>query len=212
MSEAIIAWYQIDLDAPQDTTVLDTDEHARAARLRDPVRASRWATGRAALRTILARTVGGSPAVIDFCYGPHGKPALVAYPGIEFNIAHSGPLMVCAVSTLPVGIDCEWLDRSGARDLLRFLAPEEQQIVCALPVAERSAAILSIWVQKEALLKARGTGLTVPLASFAVCCTPPGLLRWPDATPWQICRWQPAPGAVAAIAAPAPFALVQHEL
>ena len=41
--------------------------------------------------------------------GPYGKPYLTGYPEIHFNISHSGGWAVCALASMPCGVDGEGL-------------------------------------------------------------------------------------------------------
>ena len=50
--------------------------------------------------------------------GENGKPELLSYPDIHFNLSHSGTIAVCAVSDRPVGVDVEFLGRPH-RELAR---------------------------------------------------------------------------------------------
>ena len=38
-----------------------------------------------------------------------GKPYFPQFPGLHFNLSHSGQLTLCALSHLPVGVDIEQL-------------------------------------------------------------------------------------------------------
>jgi 4'-phosphopantetheinyl transferase len=54
-------------------------------------------------------------------------------------------------------------------DLWRVAAaPAELDALAALPEEERDAAFLALWTRKEAVLKACGRGLTVPMTALAV--------------------------------------------
>ena len=39
--------------------------------------------------------------------GPYGKPYLAGHPEIHFNISHSGGYGVCAISSMPCGVDIQ---------------------------------------------------------------------------------------------------------
>lgn len=75
-------------------------------------------------------------------------------PGLpDFNISHSHELVACAVADQGnVGIDVERVRKTGA-NLGRILAPEEQKAVQANP-----DRFFDFWTQKEAVIKADGTG------------------------------------------------------
>lgn len=105
-----------------------------------------------------------------------GKPYLDAVINgrhIEFNISHSGDVVLCAVTrTGPVGIDIETTKHMS--DLQgfsrRFLAPEEFFALSRKCFTERNSFFFKLWTLKEAYLKAIGSGLNVSLDSFSFDC------------------------------------------
>lgn len=113
----------------------------------------------------------------------NGKPYLDAAPddhAIEFNISHSGQIVVCAITRVgPVGIDIETAkfmnDMEGFTR--RFLAPEEFSSVKSVVFSERSKFFFRLWTLKEAYLKAIGLGLSIPLDSFCFDCGSLDLVR-----------------------------------
>ncbi len=134
----------------------------------------------------LARLVLGELLGIPACEVPvlrecrrcgargHGKPRLAGETGWRFSLSHSGERVVVAVTELgPIGVDVE--AGSGRIDHLapRILEPGE--------TAVGRSDLLRYWVRKEAVLKATGDGLAVPMTSFAVSSpgVPGRLLRWP---------------------------------
>jgi 4'-phosphopantetheinyl transferase len=65
---------------------------------------------RGLLRRILSCYVDAEPDQLEFCYGPYGRPALVAPSGekVRFNLAHSNDLALYAVPhDREVGVDIE---------------------------------------------------------------------------------------------------------
>ena len=68
----------------------------------------------------------GFAALPPLARTPLGKPYFPQYPGLHFNLSHSGPLTVCALSTLPVGVDIEQIRPRGA-SLPRYALTEEQK-------------------------------------------------------------------------------------
>ena len=95
----------------------------------------------------------------------------------------------------------------GVADLV--FSPRERAWLTSGEVASRASRFCDLWTRKEAVVKAIGGGLQVPLGSFDVlsgnfrlCAevTVPGLGRW-----WLTSIDAP-PGVAAACAAGAPFA------
>jgi 4'-phosphopantetheinyl transferase len=192
--------------------ILETDEASRAERFRFAEDRDRFARCRAAARILLGRYVGRAPADLRFGLGPHGKPHLLGEgrPRLEFNLAHSGAVGLLAVAAgRAVGVDVERIDagRSDREVARRFFAADEVDRLEGLPPAERLAGFFSCWTRKESYLKARGDGLSLPLASFAVSFgggTAPSLVR-SALGPGEIARWQffdvpPLEGHAAALA------------
>ncbi len=116
----------------------------------------------AALRTVLAGCLAIAPGSIGFTERPGGKPGL-AGGELEFNLTHSGAWTMFAVSWhTPLGID---LERPRTfRSLPRFqrlveriCSPAEQRAVAAAD--DPADCLRRLWVRKEALVKAEGTGV-----------------------------------------------------
>lgn len=84
------------------------------------------------------------------------KPYLLDDP-LQMNLSHCDGLAVCAIGTVPVGIDCE-SPRTVRENLLpRLCTPEE----CAYILAQndKNAAFTRIWTLKEAYGKWNGEGI-----------------------------------------------------
>jgi 4'-phosphopantetheinyl transferase len=178
--------------------LLSADEHARRGRFRFERDAGRWAQARGALRVVLALYTGLAAGDIVFDYGPFGKPALSA-PGAElsFNVTHTGPVALVAVGggRAMIGIDAEIVhyDVEWAALSRRFFAPAEADDLRCVPDSQQLGAFFACWTRKEALVKAMGVGLAMPLDAFRVSVLPnqpPAVLtvdRQPDApTRWHL--------------------------
>ena len=155
-------------DAPPEAyAVLSADEQARADRFRRPADRTRFAASHAALRHILAAYLpdGPHPSALRFRVAEQGKPHLVVSsgaPDLRFSLAHSGGLALVAVALgREVGVDVE-LERA-LPDVLRLAsrvaAAHEQEALRLLDERAQARAFFELWVAKEAVLKARGTGL-----------------------------------------------------
>jgi len=168
------------LEALRDrlASLLDESERDRAGRFRFERDRDRFRLFRAAVRIVLGRYLGRAPAGFRFEYASRGKPFLSGNDSghsLEFNLAHSGDLGLLGISLgRRIGVDVERVDRSKAgMDIAeRFFSPEEVRALAAVPGGGRTEAFFSCWTRKEAYLKARGDGLSLPLASFAVSVDP----------------------------------------
>ena len=192
--------------------VLADDEREKAGRFHFRRDRDRYVAARGILRRVLARHLAAAPEHIRFAYGPYGKPYLEAprsSEDLDFNVSHSGGLAVFAVGRNPMGVDVEAVRELS--DMLpiaeRFFSQDEVRDLRAIPAAERAAAFFRCWTAKEAYIKARGEGLSMPLDRFAVSLLPlEGTvdLRVFDvpekARSFRLTRFSPRAGYVAALA------------
>jgi 4'-phosphopantetheinyl transferase len=154
-------------------TRLTGEERGRADRfLRAEVR-RRFIVARASLRSILGRYLDMPGPAVPIEEGAHGKPQLAAAEAndLRFNLAHSGELALVAVTRgCEVGVDVEQLRPIAHWQEIaaRYFHPAEVSAIEAAEAANRNAAFLNCWTQKEAILKAHGVGLGHSLQSFAV--------------------------------------------
>ena len=86
-------------------------------------------------------------------YNEHGKPSLLHYPDIHFNMSHCRNGLAVAVDNQPIGIDIE-----------SFRAPNPDLLKKTMNEAERAdihdtVDFIRYWTMKEAVLKLRGTGI-----------------------------------------------------
>lgn len=123
--------------------------------------------GRGGLRWILSAYSGVRPADFVFKTGSHGKPSLVA-TGIplEFNVSHSGDCVLVGVTReSPCGVDIE-RSRSARSELAiaeRFFGARELDWL-----KQTEGGFLRLWAAKEAIIKAVGHGLSIPLSDVDV--------------------------------------------
>ena len=154
---------------------LSADEQARAMRFVSPRDRDRFVVGRAFVRQLLARYLGGSPQDVALRQRTHGKPEVTGSP-VSFNLAHSGDLAVCAIGagTHLIGVDLERIkalsDEAGVARMI--LSPRERDALEQLPEPQRRRRLFEIWTCKEAALKAVGTGLDRPLPGLEVTFAP----------------------------------------
>ncbi|MBO7055535.1 MAG: 4'-phosphopantetheinyl transferase superfamily protein [Bacteroidales bacterium] len=98
-------------------------------------------------------------------YNVHGKLSVIDYD--ECSISHSGKYVVLVTDKEPIGIDIEEITEIKEKHTLvsqKVFSPEERQWM----QDDLSQRFFVLWTQKEALVKAVGCGITVPLAECNV--------------------------------------------
>ena len=153
--------------------MLSPAERARAERFVREADRWRFVISHGALRSILGDYLGLPAAALVFGSLGSGKPFLVSAPEVHFNLSHSAEFAVVAVARTPVGIDIEQIhpfeDESDIAS--RSFSTAECDALKSLTEAERLSAFFRCWTRKEAYVKARGDGLSIPLDSFSVSLT-----------------------------------------
>ena len=211
------AWFA-DLALPPETLnqmrlTLAADERERAARFYFDRDRDRYVAARGILRRLLARYLDTTPERIAFLYGEHGKPALAApweSSGLRFNVSHShGSALYAFAAGREIGCDIEQHRENVLADRIaeRFFSPSEVSALDSLPAGQRMEGFFNCWTRKEAWIKARSQGLSIPLDSFDVTLAPgePAILLATRPDPDEAARWtlhalDAPPGFAAAIA------------
>jgi 4'-phosphopantetheinyl transferase len=192
--------------------ILSPDEEERANRFYFERDRRRFTVARGALRAILGGYLRVDAKSIRFDYGPQGKPRLAsATSGIQFNVAHSGELALIAVAReRELGIDIELVRPLNSANQIAesFFSPREVAALQSLSRHLAKEAFFACWTRKEAYIKARGGGLSIPLAGFDVSLEPgePAALLAVRDDPDEVSRWgmvelHPAPGYKGALVA-----------
>ena len=158
--------------------LLSSDESARATAFRFERDRRRFVAARAFLRTILSLYLDCSPTELHFKYTEYGKPALINFQvnaNLTFNLAHSGELALYAITLeRAIGVDIEQIRQEFADDEIarRFFSAREASRLFSLPANDRLRAFFDCWTRKEAFIKAKGLGLSLPLDQFDVSLAP----------------------------------------
>jgi len=146
-------------------------ERARHDRYRHDADRDMFLLGRAMARGLVGAALGVAPTAWAWRDGTRGRPEVdAAACALSFNLAHSGGVVVCALTRdAEVGVDVE--DRARAaldRQLVaRYCSPAERAGIDAFGDAGWQDQFLKHWTLKEAYLKARGLGIAVPLADLS---------------------------------------------
>ena len=93
----------------------------------------------------------------EIAVAPRGKPYFVE-GAWHFSISHTKERVFCALSTRPVGLDAEQTDREVNLRLAEKILSEPERIRFEA-AADKRAALLKLWVLKEAAVKLTGEGL-----------------------------------------------------
>jgi 4'-phosphopantetheinyl transferase len=182
---------------PEETTrrdrfVFDRDRH-------------QFLVTRGVLRTLVSNYLGIPPADCAFVANGYGRPSLTNLPpgiALNFNLSHTAGLIAYALTLdRDIGIDVEDVGRGRVEDGLagRFFSPAEAAALEALPGDQRHARFFDYWTLKEAYIKARGMGLSLPLDGFSLHLDPPNAPRISfaasiddDPSSWQFVQSHPS--------------------
>jgi 4'-phosphopantetheinyl transferase len=162
-------------ETPALYSLLDAVERERYAAYRRDVDKLRFLTGRALIRTAVAAELGidaGQVRLDSSCFDcgkPHGKPKVVGAE-LEVSISHSGDWVALALTQgEPVGVDVEEVRQADVDGLagIAFSAKEKEDFA-AVGAAERQGAFFTYWARKEAVVKATGKGMSVPMSKLTL--------------------------------------------
>jgi 4'-phosphopantetheinyl transferase len=181
-------------------SVLDAQERTVAGRFVFERDRRNYLLAHGLLRSALARHTGIAARSLRFRTTATGRPELVTGDGadaqVRFNLSHTRGLVGCAISTVgDVGFDLETVRRPAAlRIAERHFTAAEVASLRAVPHAHRDEQFYTLWVLKEAYIKARGLGLSLPLQSFQVLPGTDGrahldLLQPPSSAEGWSLRW-----------------------
>ncbi len=149
---------------------LSNEELAKAKNFYFEVDQNRFVLSRGMLRKLIGAYLAINPTEIKLYYNTYGKPLLID-ENLQFNLSHSKDYILIAFSyDSPVGIDIEYCKREI--DLLslanEICTDSEYKILSSLSGQEQCFAFYRCWTRKEAILKARGLGLSFPLKELEV--------------------------------------------
>ncbi len=146
---------------------VSTERQKKAQRLKTPAARARSVGAEVLLKKALAQSYGiQEPLVIK--RGSDGKPWLADYPGIFFNLSHSGAYVVCGLGSDSIGVDIQKMSHPKLRLAKRFFAPSEADWLLALPKEQQQQAFYDLWALKEAYMKYTGKGFNLPMDAFTV--------------------------------------------
>lgn len=198
---------------------LAADERERAARLRCAQTRRAFVQTRTALRQLLGHHLELPPLAVALSSGSWGKPQLGGGMGnLQFNVSHSGQLALIALAQVAIGVDLEWQQADlDWRELVPVCChPAEQVDFQSVTDALGSAQLLRLWTAKEAYLKGRGEGLSLPLTDIRlqaeVASWQPHIeAPWDDDQDWWLHPLQLPMGYAGCLATPFPSPLIRFQ-
>lgn len=153
-----------------DADLLDRGERARALAFRFEADRRRYVAAHLLLRLALADRLRVPTSEVRFerqrgVGAARSKPrltrALRSRLDLRFSLSHGGDHLLVATAHREVGVDVEPPIRpEAAAAVVTALHRRESAEIAALPPAQQPAAVCLVWVRKESLLKAVGTGLS----------------------------------------------------
>ena len=156
------------------SSLLSSDESERSEQFIFVKDRNRFSVRRGLLRVLLSHYTGIKPDDIQFSYGQNGKPAIpemLNKNDIRFSLSYSKKFCLFAITRCrEIGVDIEFNGGSFDYDQVinNFFTEKEISSVYCQNRKQRENAFLKLWTKKEALIKALGIGLSLPLSSFDV--------------------------------------------
>lgn len=154
--------------------VLSVEENSRVEAFQFRADRNSYIAAHALLRGRLSEVTGLAARELRFFYDEYGKPALDNGCGaVAFSLSHTQGMVAVAISNdAAVGVDVEAMSRPVADDVAiaeAHFAPNEVAALRGAPDgAARNELFVRFWTRKEAVLKATGRGLGLPLSAFSV--------------------------------------------
>lgn len=152
-----------DVLAGGPVVVLSAAEQERWARLEQQVDRDAFVAARLLARVLAGQVLGVAPEDVAFtqvcedCGGPHGRPRVVGHD-LHVGWSHSDGLVAATVDAAPCAVDVQVVAplRGGAPPLGVLGAAERAWLAGQ---ADEPAALATLWVRKEVLVKLGDTTL-----------------------------------------------------
>ncbi|MBQ6947622.1 MAG: 4'-phosphopantetheinyl transferase superfamily protein [Clostridia bacterium] len=154
-------------------SLMEPGRRATVEALTNETARQRTVLGEWMAKTALSEQIGCPIEQIRLLRDEKGKPFAPDLP-LHFSISHSGPWVVCAVSSNPVGVDIEILRPIDPKIAHRICHPEDLPFLEGKTEAEVIRKFFLLWTAKEARGKRDGTGLQnireIPLSRILPRC------------------------------------------
>lgn len=160
-------WYKYDIRDLADEeyhkwySLMTEKKQRRVDRFRFNDDRRRTVAGEMLTRKAIAECCCVTTESIVFDTKENGKPYVVNL-NVEFNISHSGDIVVCAVDDKPIGIDIEKIRPIDLSISYKFCNNDELNYIFDTTISKEEALIrfFKIWTYKEAYFKFFGASIT----------------------------------------------------
>ena len=162
------------------TALLDEEESGRFHRFHFDRDRSHFAISHANMRRILGAHLGQTPESLRFISNHYGKPELAGRTAgdglskpLRFNLSHSRSVGLLALASgIEVGVDVEDVRPIEPGVARSTFSAAELADLSRLDGDAWLRGFYHCWTRKEAIVKAEGVGLSLPLAAFDVSLVP----------------------------------------
>jgi 4'-phosphopantetheinyl transferase len=221
--DEICLWYasleQLGRDWIKIEKLLSFDEREKSERFIFEKDKKRYVLRHGVLRMILGSCLALQPAHVPLSYEHHGKPVLVG-TDLSFNMSESAGYAVYAVTRRRrIGVDIEQIRAFPEMDSIArsLFCKSEYEFLCGRPESQKQRMFFELWARKEAVLKAIGKGLTIPLDTLNVLVNSDESVRqvrldgvWGEERQWTLYDLGQDSGFAIAVAVECPYALPLH--
>ena len=168
-------WYKYDIRELTDAEynkwylLMSDEKQQRVDRFRFADDKKRTVAGEMLARKAISEWCSVTPESITFSIKEHGKPYAKDL-AVEFNISHSGDMVVCAVDDNPIGIDIEQIRPIDLTVAKRICTDEEilylfghkptDQDFTYTTDTEILTRLFELWTAKEAYGKRMSIGIS----------------------------------------------------
>lgn len=157
------------------TQFLSPEEKRKSNAIKMKKSRLRYCLRKGITRLLLGSLMERDPREVNYFYNSYGKPYLNQGEGLSFNVSHSkNYLLVGIIRDSHIGVDIEKINRNLNHPLLapEVLSPQEMDYYRAYGEEKQCLSFYRAWVQKEAISKALGLGISIGFNRLTVRIDP----------------------------------------
>lgn len=148
---------------------LTTAELEKAERYHFEKDRNRFIICRSFLRLLLSEYIGLEAKDIVIATDENKKPYLPSHPEVFFNVSHIVEYGLIAISTNPVGVDVENVDREWDYSETAPRIFGEAELKNLAITSDKVRLFFTYWTRKEAIVKATGKGIEDNFIHIPAC-------------------------------------------